>query len=221
MPMLRQTINKTRKWFGVNVLGHSPVRYWSQMEIRRRIAELKRAKEELKDEMDDKKEAFDEKIEEAKIADESRVQEIESEASLLLKEFKAAESQWAEVLNGLRFMQQAALGTQVGRRVPDAMPTGMTASQFQATAEGIKDNLENREDKRLRMQAANEEMEETWDTGGQYESLADDRVKGAIEAARSGSEPPTLDELAEDDYEREGGEADSNAVASADEPDVF
>ncbi|MGB9934072.1 hypothetical protein [Haloarcula amylolytica] len=219
--MLRQTISKTRQWIGVNVLGHSPVRYWSQMEIRRRITELQKAKDDLKDEMDEKKAAFDEKIEEAKTADESRVQEIESEASLLLKEFKAAESQWAEVLNGLRFMQQAALGTRVGRRVPDAMPTGMTPSQFQATARGIKDNLENREDKRLRMQAANEEMEETWDTGGQVESLADDRVKSAIEAARSGSETPTLDELAEDDFSREDGNTESGAAAPADGPEMF
>lgn len=219
--MLRKTVKKTRQWFGVNVLGRSPVHYWNQMEIQRRIKKLERAKSDLKNEMDEKKQAYDEKIDESRTADESRLQEIESEASLLLKQYKAAESQWAEVLNGLRFLQQAALGNQIGNKLPDAMPTGMNQAHIQSAAQGIKTDLEEREDKRIQMTNANEQMEQVWDTGASTGTMTDERVKNAIEAARSGKDVPTLDELADENFSPAETEREQSDPVAGETPDQF
>jgi glucose/arabinose dehydrogenase len=68
----------------------------------------------------------------------------------------------------------------------------MSQSHIQSAARGIKSDLEEREDKRIQMSQATTTMEEVWDTGASTDAMTDDRVKSAIEAARSGEDVPTL-----------------------------
>ncbi|WP_225335979.1 hypothetical protein [Halomicrobium urmianum] len=210
--MLRKAVKKARRGFGRVVLNESRFEQMSPLELQRRIRKLERQKQQFKGKMDESMAEFDELIEEAEDANPTRVPELEMEASLALKRYEAFRSLWTEILDGLRFMQQAALGKQIDQAGLNGIPTSMNPEQFEREARNIEQTLEDREDRRDTMTAANEHMEDTWnDNGAHANSLTDDRVSAAISAARNGEDVPTLDELADETF----AEADVDAEAAA------
>ncbi len=210
--MLRKAVRKVRRGFGRVVLNESRFEQMSPLELQRRIRKLERQKQQFKEKMDESMAEFDELIDEAEDANPSRVPELEMEASLALKRYEAFRSLWTEILDGLRFMQQAALGKQIDEAGLNGIPTSMNPEQFEREARNIEQTLEEREDRRDTVGAANERMEDTWsDDGAHANSLTDDRVSAAISAARNGEDVPTLDELADETF----AEADVDAEATA------
>ncbi len=223
--MLRTIVTKTKRLYGRVVLRQSPVEQWSQLELERRIRKLERQKQEYKEEMDEAKRDYDEKINEARQADETRVPEIKSEASRLLSKYEALRSQWLETLVGLRFMQQAALGKQINADGPDALPSNMNPEHFNQAAQSIRQKVENREDRLLEWGTAADQLEDISQGGSSHiESMADERVDAAINAAREGDDVPTLDELADDTFnpaESAGVGPESPVSQSTGEPERF
>jgi hypothetical protein len=77
----------------------------------------------------------------------------------------------------------------------------MNPQQFERAAQNIEQTLEQRESRRDTMSAANDRMEDTWQGHDTHaDSLTDERVSAAINAARSGDDVPALDELAEESF---------------------
>lgn len=199
--MLRKVALAIRQGFGRIVLGKSRIEQMSSLELQRRLRELERQKQQFKGKMDESKENFDELVSEAEDADPSRVPELEMEASVALQRYEAYQSLWSEILGGVRFMQQAALGKQVDQAGVDGLPTNMNPKQFERAAQDIEHTLEQREERRITMGAANDRMEDTWQGHNTHaDSLTDDRASAAINAARNSDDVPTLDELAEESF---------------------
>jgi hypothetical protein len=205
--MLRKVALAIRQGFGRIVLGKSRIEQLSSLELQCRLRELERQKQQFKGKMDESKQEFDELVSETEDADPSRVPELEMEASVALQRYEAYQSLWSEILGGIRFMQQAALGKQVNQAGVDELPTNMNPQQFERAAQNVEQTLEQRESRRDTMSAANDRMEDTWQGHNTHaDSLTDDRASAAISAARNGDDIPTLDELAEESF---SGIADS------------
>jgi hypothetical protein len=198
--MLRRAAKWVRRGFGRVVLGESRIEQLSPLELQQRIRKLERQKQQFKGKMDESKQEFDDLIDKAGDADSTRVPELEMEASLALKRYEAFRSLWTEILNGLRFLNQAALGKRIDNVGMEGIPK-MNPQQFERAAQNIEQTLEQRESRRDSMSAADDRMEDTWQGHNTHaDSLTDERVSAAINAARSGDDVPTLDELAEESF---------------------
>lgn len=213
--MLRRTLKRTKRWYGRNILGKSQVEMWSPLELERRIRKLERKKQQYKEEMDEAKKAYDEKIHEAKEANETRLPEIKSEASQLLSTYEKIRSQWVLTLNGLRFMQQAALAKQIDASGPEALPSDMNPAQFEQSAQAVENKIEDFEDYNDKVQVAADRFEDISQGGSAHmESMADQRVEAAIDAARDGDSVPSLDELADETFSSESTRSEAKAKAT-------
>ncbi len=222
--MFRSTVISVKRWVGRVVFRQNPIEQWSQLELERRIRKLERQKREFKEEMDEAKAEYDEKIREAETADETRIPEIKTEASRLLSKYEAIRSQWLETLVGLRFMQQAALGKQISANGPDALPSNMNPAQFERSTQSIERKVKDREERIGDWEIAASQLEDVSHGGSTHiDSMADERVEAAIDAAREGSKDvPTLEELADDSFsETKAVSPDPIEAEATDGPERF
>lgn len=192
---------KIKRTFGRVVLRRTRLEQMSLWELERQIQRLENEQREKRSEMDEIKAEYDEAIAEAETADQSRVEEIKTEASRLLSKYEAYRSQWVEVNAALRYFQQAALGKKIQSGGIEALPSSMNPANFEKSAQRIEEKIRDRDQRIDDFTFGASQLEDVHRGGKQQmDQMADSRVEEVIDEARQGNDVPTLDELASDTY---------------------